>query len=50
MSANPKHLRLIETASLPPEDDDLSGMAGLFNGLAITFAFYALVFVAWWLW
>ena len=33
-----------------PADDDLAAMAGLFNGLAISIAFYAAAFAVWWVW
>lgn len=34
----------------PPAEDDLAGMAGVFNGLALALPFYLALLAAWWIW
>lgn len=31
-------------------EDDLAGMAGVFNGLALALPFYLMLLAAWWVW
>ncbi|HEX7037807.1 MAG TPA: hypothetical protein VF210_18700 [Pseudomonadales bacterium] len=42
-------VRMPENAD-PSAEDDLAGMAGVFNGLVLAVPFYLMLLVAWWVW